>query len=138
MFILDDLPTVDLALVEMLQSVGAQVRLSSFDVVLERLIATNASVALCPRGRPVALEDLHDQLVIGCRASGVHRRKNSRFSPHVTLGYHPRATRNEVIAPIGWHASELMLIDSHVGQTRHEVLGCWPLAGDPPRQLSLL
>ncbi len=137
LFILDDRAAVDPASLDELRRVGAAVRLAPFTLVLERMVATARSVALRPRKRHAPLHELYDRLADGCRAAGIAPRSDHRFSPHVTLGYHPRVPRNEAVAPVGWDASELVLIDSHVRRTRHELLGRWPLAGEPPRQFSL-
>lgn len=137
LFILDDLAAVRPALSEVLRDIGAAVRVAPFTVMLDRLVVTGQSAALRPHGRHAELNDLYDHIAQGCRAAGVAAREDHRFSPHVTLGYHPRALRSESIAPVGWEASELVLIDSHVHRTRHELLGRWPLAGEPPRQRSL-
>lgn len=47
--------------------------------------------------------------------------------PHVTLRYDQREAPTQAIAPIVWHAEELVLIESHVGHSHHRVLGRWPL-----------
>jgi 2'-5' RNA ligase len=57
------------------------------------------------------------------RESGLH--------PHVTLGYKPRRFNPLPIA-VEWVPQELLLIESHVGESRHQVIGRWPLL--PPAQ----
>jgi len=37
------------------------------------------------------------------------------------------------VAPVAWTARELVLIHSHLGKTRHERLGSWPLAEAEPQ-----
>jgi 2'-5' RNA ligase len=50
-------------------------------------------------------------------------------TPHMTLLYDRRhSIAEQAIAPIGWHASEFVLVRSHVGLSRHETLGTWPLS----------
>lgn len=49
-------------------------------------------------------------------------------SPHVTIAYSddlPEA--KEPIEPIRWTAREFVLIDSHFGKSRHDILGRWSL-----------
>jgi 2'-5' RNA ligase len=49
-------------------------------------------------------------------------------TPHMTLLYDRKHSIAEhAIDPIGWHASEFVLVRSHVGLGRHETLGTWPL-----------
>jgi 2'-5' RNA ligase len=53
----------------------------------------------------------------------------TNFTPHVTLLYDGRSVAEQAIKPIGWTVSEFALVHSLVGQTRHVVLGRWPLQG---------
>jgi 2'-5' RNA ligase len=55
----------------------------------------------------------------------------------MTLGYRDGRPFSERIAPVGWDAEEFVLIHSHLGKTRHEVVGRWPLRGPGVPQLSL-
>jgi RNA 2',3'-cyclic 3'-phosphodiesterase len=54
----------------------------------------------------------------------------SNYLPHVTLlrGNAIDAVQ-ESTPPIRWHAHEFLLIRSFFGQSRHEVIGRWPLPG---------
>ena len=49
------------------------------------------------------------------------------FTPHLTLLYDNGLPDDQDIQPIAWTAQEFVLVRSHVGQTRHEILGRWPL-----------
>lgn len=50
-------------------------------------------------------------------------------TPHLTLLYDRKLSIVEhPIEPIGWHAAGFALVRSHVGQSRHETLGAWPLS----------
>jgi 2'-5' RNA ligase len=51
------------------------------------------------------------------------------FTPHLTLLYDKTLPDDRDIAPIAWTAREFVLLRSVVGQTRHDVLGRWPLLG---------
>lgn len=52
------------------------------------------------------------------------------YEPHMTLCYDPRHRVARVpVAPIVFRARELALVKSHIGQSRHEVVRTWPLAG---------
>jgi 2'-5' RNA ligase len=53
--------------------------------------------------------------------------KDRKPTPHMTLAYKCRAVLETPIAPIVWTARDLVLIDSHVGKHRHDVLGHWTL-----------
>lgn len=55
------------------------------------------------------------------------RRSATLSKAHVTLRYDEPEAPTQAIAPIVWHAEELALIESRIGQSRHEILGRWPL-----------
>ena len=137
LFILDDMPDLPAALGEALLGVGKGVALTPFEVTVDRLVGSQRSVALRPSGRNAGLTDLHAQLAMLARVAGIGVRDGWRFSPHLTLGYRDGPSTSERIAPVSWVADELVLIDSHVGATRHEVVGRWPLR-ERVNQLSLL
>ncbi|AGU49863.1 putative 2'-5' RNA ligase [Variovorax paradoxus B4] len=50
------------------------------------------------------------------------------FTPHMTLAYTPRKIERHSIEPVRWTARSFSLIESHVGESIHEVLGQWPSA----------
>lgn len=68
---------------------------------------------------------------VGLQVSGV-----SSFLPHVTLlqGYAVDAIE-ESIASIHWQVREFVLIRSFFGQSKHEVIGRWPLAIEPEPEM---
>ena len=49
------------------------------------------------------------------------------FSPHLMLGYPSGSLFTRPIASIAWVASEVILVHSEVGRTRHNELGRWQL-----------
>lgn len=51
------------------------------------------------------------------------------FTPHLTLLYDERDIREEPVEEISWLVSEFVLVRSLFGQSRHIVLGRWPLRG---------
>ncbi|HTT96601.1 MAG TPA: 2'-5' RNA ligase family protein [Rhizomicrobium sp.] len=54
----------------------------------------------------------------------------SRISaPHMTLMWADRDVGEYPIAPIRWTVRDFVLVRSHVGQSRHEHIGRWPLRG---------
>ncbi|MGN2250864.1 2'-5' RNA ligase family protein [Frateuria sp. GZRe14] len=51
------------------------------------------------------------------------------FAPHVTVAYSNALPKEEVpMEPICWNAQDFVLIHSHFGGSRHDVLGRWALA----------
>ena len=69
---------------------------------------------------------LQKRLASHLRAAGT-RLPEYRFNPHLTLAYGVPPRLPARIAPIGWHVDEVLLIVSHYGQGRHEILCRWPL-----------
>lgn len=59
----------------------------------------------------------------------MHRK--SGFRPHITVGY-GRCRFEPVRVDWDWSPRQLVLIESHVGMTRHDVLHSWRL--EPPAQ----
>ena len=53
----------------------------------------------------------------------IHR---PRITPHMTLCHRGRRVADTAVEPLRWPVRTLMLIDSHFGEHRHEVLGRWP------------
>ena len=47
--------------------------------------------------------------------------------PHVTINYRGDRLGSQKIAPIGWTADEILLMESVVGKTTHVEHGRWPL-----------
>lgn len=137
MFILDDRVELAPTLVDALLGMGEAVRAAPIAVTLDVASGSERSIALRPAHRNAGLTALYRQLVGLARKAGVAERESYRFGAHMTLGYRRGSSFTQAIAPIGWEADELMLIDSHVGRTRHEVLGRWAL-GSEEAQLSLL
>lgn len=109
--------------------------LHSFPVNLSRVVAGPHGACARTFGRQDEIQDFYRGLVRLLQACGIeplHRK--SGLHPHVTLGY--ASLRPELLKiAIRWFPAELLLIESEVGLTRHNVLGAWSLL--PPRQPSL-
>jgi 2'-5' RNA ligase len=134
MFILDDRYDLPTALVTTLRRVGDGIAAAPVDVVLDRVGGGERSIALRPSRRIAALDALHRQLSELGRAAEIEPRAGYAFNPHMTLGYRDGRPFTVAAPPVAWTASELVLIHSHLGRTRHEVLGRWALA-DPQLDL---
>jgi 2'-5' RNA ligase len=134
MFILDDRCDLPASLVAALAGVGDRIATAPIEIVLDRVGGGERSIALRPSRRIAALDALHRQLVeLGC-AAGIGQRAGYVFNPHMTLGYRDGQPFGMAVPPVAWTACELVLIHSHLGRTRHEVVGRWPLV-DPQLDL---
>ncbi len=125
-------------LVEALRRAGDAVAGDPFVMDLDRLSASRGSVALRPSHIVPPLNDLQARLARAMTEMGVPMRRDWRFSPHQTLGYREGEPFSRLLPGFRWHVAEFVLVHSHVGRTRHEILGRWPLRGRPrDAQLSL-
>lgn len=125
------------AIAEALLRAGEQVRVAPFEIVLERLNAGARSIALRPDHAIAPLKALHRELARAMAREGVALREGWSFSPHQTLAYREGAPFSRLVHPFRWQAGEFVLVHSHVGLTRHEILGRWPLCPAQEAQLSL-
>ena len=131
MFILDDfLHMPPPLLIEALRAVGDAVEAPPIEIVFDRASGGTASLALRPSHRNAALDALHRQIDRLCAAAGITQREGYSFNPHMTLGYRQGRAINGPVSPVAWTATELVLIHSHLGKTRHDRLASWPLDAD--------
>jgi len=75
----------------------------------------------------VGLVRLHTSLCRAMREVGLRPRECSNFTPHLTLLYDARHVDEEPIESIGWIVSEIVLVLSLIGRTKHIPLGRWQL-----------
>lgn len=106
---------------------GAQAAVDPFGMVLDRIGASPHAVALRPSHCPPALAALSHQLREPLARARVLR-SGWHFRPHVTLLYREAAPFVRPIAPLAWEVTDCVLIHSLVGETRHRILGRWPLS----------
>ncbi len=135
--ILDDHDRVSTALERDLKAIGDAVEAAPFALQFDIAVGTDRSIALYPRDENVSLAALHQRIAVARESAGLRARENYRFSPRMTLGYRDGAPFTQAISPIGWTADAFVLVHSHVGRTRHDVIGRWLLRGDDDRQLAL-
>lgn len=119
-----------------LLAAAENVRMKAFDVTLDSAMRfSNASAdgrfpfVLCADAPSTqATLNLRKALAQAQYAQGLFVPGVSSYMPHVTLLYgHGVEAIEQPIPPISWRAREFMLIRSFFGQSRHEVMGRWPL-----------
>ena len=138
LFLAPDRADADSDRLEAMIRVGEAVRAAPVAVTLDSVGGGNRSIALRPRRRIVALDALRRELVRHAGALGVAERAGYDFHAHMTLGYRDGGPFSEPIAPVAWTATEFVLIHSHLGRTRHDVVARWPLRAAVDPQLALL
>jgi len=124
--ITDDHADHDPALAQRLIAIGSAIDAEPFPILFDRVSGSGASVALRPSRKPPLLGGLQRQIGRHMAAAGLGR-SGWTFNPHVTLFYIEGQAFLRPCPPFHWMATELVLIHSLVGETRHLVLGRWPL-----------
>lgn len=109
-------------------SAAATVAAPAFDIVFDKAMSfTKGALVLCAddEKNTAALMAFRQRLGEALADAGL---KPSRaFTPHMTLAYARRKLEKHALeAPVKWTPGSLVLIDSHVGEGVHEVLGRWP------------
>ncbi|HEX4695077.1 2'-5' RNA ligase family protein [Sphingomonas sp.] len=132
MEIFDDSVGMPERLAEALIAIGGEIDVPGFVLPLGRVVGTTRSVALRPKGRSTGLILLQRAIHERVTAAGLSVREGWSFNPHMTLGYRDGSAFARSIDAITWQVDELVLVHSHVGQTRHDILGRWPLAPELP------
>lgn len=104
----------------------------SFRIALGRVGGGSGGALVRTIGRQDGIQDFYGALARWlARRDLVPLHRKSGLHPHITLGHDPcRFDRFNVA--IAWVPDELLLIESEVGRSRHNILGRWPLL--PPRQ----
>jgi 2'-5' RNA ligase len=72
---------------------------------------------------------LRQALVAALAQAGLGLRWASNVTAHMTLMWDGREAPVRFIPPIRWWVREFVLIQGHVGEGRHTILGRWPLTG---------
>ena len=101
----------------------------SFDVVFDEVMRFDKSKALVLCGAESgtsALAVFRQRLGEALADAGFKPERG--FTPHMTLAYTPTKVERRSIEPVRWTADSFSLIESHVGESIHEVLGKWPSA----------
>jgi 2'-5' RNA ligase len=109
-----------------------KLRHPAFDVAFDHIQSFDNGGDEAPcvlRGGPGAAElrALQDWLRSNLARVGLDCRRLP--APHMTLLYSARRAPECRVEPVAWTANELVLVRSHFGKTRHEVLDRWPLQG---------
>ena len=104
------------------------VRHAPFDVVFDRVATFGGRDHPCvfTSTEDAGLHALHQALGIALANTG-ERVVRQRIAPHMTLSWRGRRIAETAIEPVRWRVGQLALIDSHLGEHVHEVLGRWEL-----------
>ena len=107
---------------------AASVRRAPFEVLFDRLssFGGDGHPLVFTSADDTALLALHQALGIALADTGEPIRRR-RVAPHMTLSYRGKRLAETPIEPVRWRANQLVLVDSHLGDHVHEVIGRWSL-----------
>lgn len=92
-----------------------------------RIVSRDAGAELVTAGSVAGIRRLFEALVARLAPHGIEPwYRQSGLRPHITLGY-GRHVFDPVPVVWNWTPRELVLIESHVGHSRHRVLQRWSL-----------
>ena len=112
---------------------AASVSAAPFEIAFDRTLSFSRG----SRSQPLVLSGaeglaglnaFQQSLGLAMRKTGLGRWVAPRYTPHLTLLYDDRAVE-QTVETISWTAREFVLINSLVGQHRHQILGRWRLRG---------
>ena len=114
-------------IVKTAREAGDAVAARVFDVVFDRAMSfpSSGTYVLCGGAGVAQLAALRQSLGLAMGYAGLLVKRS--FTPHMTVLYDRHPIAEHAIEPITWTAKEFVLINSHVGQGVHEVLGRWSL-----------
>lgn len=122
----DDYPY---AVAKALVRAGTRVAAEPFELSLDRLSIGGRSAALRPSRAVPMLNRLQQSLFDAMKGAGVASRPQWTFSPHQTLFYRESPPEQRPVDGFHWRVEQFVLICSHVGRTRHDMVATWPLRG---------
>jgi len=123
----EDFPDVPSELTDALLLAGDAVMATPFNLILDRLVGTNKSVALRPTGLVRPLRALQASIATAMAQQGIAPRPGWTFSPHETLCYRKGTPFIQPVTGFRWAVSEFVLVHSFIGLSRHQTIGRWPL-----------
>ena len=129
MGLLDDWPALDEDRMETAKAALLSVRAEPVRICLDRVSSSSATCCLIPGERAPALMELQRRISRAFDNARLPFAAHWSFRPHVTLFYKPSELQNDQIGPISWQATDVALVHSYIGLTRHEVVQRVTLAG---------
>lgn len=128
----EDFADVPAALIAALHHAGDAVRSAPFDLRLDRLTGSRRSISLRPSATLPALFALQAAIADGMTRVQVTMRRDWSFTPHETLAHRKGAPFEQRVEGFQWPVTDFVLVHSHVGLNRHDVIGRWLLGDDGP------
>ncbi len=115
-------------------AIAATVRFPSFDVTLDRAMSfqihgkERLPFVLAGERGVAGIRAFHGVLYDWFFGDDFGREKAPRLTPHLTLLYDRKVVAPYPVQhPLSWTARDFVLVRSHVGQSRYDIIGRWPL-----------
>jgi RNA 2',3'-cyclic 3'-phosphodiesterase len=124
----EDFPEMPQEVIDAFVEVGNGMAAKPFPLAFDRGIASKSLLMLFPSKPLPPVEQFRQNLVEAIAAAGLPLRKGVHFNPHVTLSYAKGEPFDQPIEAFNWLVEEFVLIHSHIGLTRHDIVGRWKLA----------
>ena len=110
----------------------SHLKMCPFDLVLNRMMSFQNTDGSQPRvltgeDGVYGADALHGAIYAVLTKGNSRRRRAPRLTPHLTLSYEEHVLPDAFIDPLRWRVQDFRLIHSAHGESRHEVLGRWPL-----------
>lgn len=105
------------------------VRVHAFDLIFNRIIKRGDHTELVSDRRLAEAKTLRRTLVeLLIDDFGLPLIRPGKLRPHITMSYRrPPAHRSLPVGPLSWRATEFLLVESVIGETRHVEHGRWQL-----------
>jgi 2'-5' RNA ligase len=108
------------------------IHVEPFTLVLDCLMTYNTPtkhVVLCGEKGQTQFRLLHIQLVKALRLAGFYPKLKRSCQPHMTLFYRGKdIDKRQLTDPFVIQATQVFLVQSHIGEGRHDHFGHWPLS----------
>lgn len=127
----EELPADALAVAD---EVARSLRAEPFGLSFDRVMSFERTrgqppLVLCGDEECDALLKVRGRLSVELDKTHRFKPDHGGFKAHVTMLYDWKRVSPLAVAPIAWTVSEMLLIRSHQGLTRHEVVARYPFAG---------
>lgn len=129
MFLFDETPEFDVEAANRIVVALKNQALPACRVLFEQLVRGKGSTLLLPNEKLDGVFSLQDRLAALLRAHDLHPADYWQFKPHMTLRRGMAEGETLAIDPLSWTATEIVLLDSHMGLTHYEEIARWPLEG---------
>ena len=123
----EDYPLPQTALIDAMAGIGDRFSGRALRLIFDRAVATAERLILLPSEKLPHVMDFQKRLARATVSAGVPTRRGVRFNPHITLSYQKGQPFDRSIDSFSWLAEEFVLIHSHVGLTRHDIVARWRL-----------